>query len=109
MNGDAFEFLTMVRGCGLVSLQLHRKKIDVSFSISPHDHFHFMESRLNNLPTVDADLLKDSASSISTLIPLCRALDAHMSFCNLLRECVETVCIDSRKGEWKELHDAGQH
>jgi hypothetical protein len=104
LKDGIFEFLTMVRGCGLLSLQLWNDNVDVSFSIRPDEHHEFMKSRLNNLPDIDTDLLQDSASSFNTLLPLCEGLDAHLSFYKLLRDCAETITVDSREGEQELLN-----
>jgi hypothetical protein len=99
MKDGIFEFLTMVRGCGLVSLRLINDNVDVSFSIRADDHLDYMKSRLDNLPDIDADLLKGSVSSFDRLLPLCEGLDAHLSFCQLLRDCADTIMVDSREGK----------
>jgi hypothetical protein len=92
------EFLIMVRGCALVSLQLQHENLDVSFSITPNDHFEFMEQRLEDLPSVDADLYEGSAASLKALLPLCEGIDAQQVFHTALQDCVEKVGIDSRQG-----------
>lgn len=101
MKDGMSEFLTMVRGCGLVSLQLRNENVDISFSINPTRHFEIMESRLDNLPSVDADLYQGAVASFHRIAPLCRGLEAHMTFHKVLQDCVETVASDSRNGQWK--------
>lgn len=101
MKDGMSEFLTMVRGCGLVSLQLRHENVDVSFSIDPNRHMEIMKSRLENLPSVDADLYQGAVASFHKIAPLCRGLEAHMIFQKVLEDCVETVGRDSQSGQWK--------
>lgn len=98
MKDGMTEFLTMVRGCGLVSLQLRNEKVDVSFQINPTRHVEIMQSRLDNLPAVDTDLHTGAVASFNAIAPLCTGLDAHAAFHRVLQDCVETVEFDSRAG-----------
>lgn len=106
MEDGIFEFLTMVRGCGLVSLQLRRDNVDVSFSVRQEDHLEFMQSRLNDIPVIDDDLLQGSISSFDKLLSLCSGLEAHMSLYSAMRDCLDAIIIDSRKGILKSFRYA---
>src|SRR5271167_690673 len=55
MSDGINEFLTLVRGINLVSIQLLVDRVDLSFTISPTRHEEYMGPRLDNLPLVDAD------------------------------------------------------
>jgi hypothetical protein len=92
------EFLTMVRGCGLVSMQLLCDQVDISFSISPNRHLEYMQSRLDNLPAVDADLYQGAVSSLKAISPLCRDVECLVTFHRVLQDCFETIGVDSRAG-----------
>jgi hypothetical protein len=98
MSDGINEFLTLVRGCGLVSFQLLIDKVDLSFTISPTKHIEYMESRLDNLPTVDADLYDGAVVSLHALGLLCQDDTAHLSFHQVLQDCVGTLSDDSRTG-----------
>src|SRR5438045_5282167 len=74
------EFLTMVRGCGLVSMHLIMANVPISFYFTLSDHFEYMEPRLDDLPRVDLDLFEGSLASLDELLPLCEGHDAQMSF-----------------------------
>ena len=80
MKDGMYEYLTMVRGCGLVSLQLLDDNVDVSFSTSLNEHWEFMQSRLDNLPSIDTSLLEGSSSSLDAILPLCKESDTHIFF-----------------------------
>ncbi len=98
MKDGMSEFLTMVRGCGLVSLQLLCDKVDISFSISPNRHLEFMQSRLDNLPAIDADLYEGAVPSITAILPLCGDFQCLLSFHGVIKECFETIGVDSAAG-----------
>lgn len=98
MKDGMSEFLTMVRGCGLVSWQLLCDQVDISFSISSSRHLEYMESRLDDLPAVDADMYQDAVSSITALLPLCKDVEGHVFFQRVLQDCIEAVGVDSRNG-----------
>jgi hypothetical protein len=98
MKDGMSEFLTMVRGCGLVIFQLLCDKVDISFSISSNSHYEAMQSRLDNLPAVDADLYQGAVSSVMALSPLCRDVECLASFHRALLDCFETIGVDSRAG-----------
>ena len=98
MKDGMSEFLTMVRGCGLVSLQLLYDRVDISFSISPSRHLEVMQPRLENLPAIDADLYEGAVSSVSAVLPLCRDVECLVSFHRVLKDCFEAIGIDSRLG-----------
>jgi hypothetical protein len=92
------EFLTLVRGCGIVSLLLRSDNVDVSFSIDPEYHWKFMESRLDDLPNINVDLFKGSVPSLRRLQPLCEEQNVQKSFCNSLQDCAESINTNSRQG-----------
>jgi hypothetical protein len=92
------EFLTMVRGCGLVSIQLEMANVPVSFSITLSDHWDFMETRLDNLPDVDSDLFEGSLASLEALLPLCEGHDIKISFHRALSDCAEAIRVDTQQG-----------
>jgi hypothetical protein len=98
MKDGMSEFLTMVRGCGLVSFQLLCDQVDISFSITPNRHIEFMQSRLDNLPAIDADLYQGAVSSVAAILPLCRDVECLVSFHRVLQDCIETIGVDSRTG-----------
>jgi hypothetical protein len=98
MKDGMSEFLTMVRGCGLVSLQLLCDQVDISFSISPNRHLEYMQSRLDNLPAIDADLYEGAVSSITAILPLCGDIQCLLLFYGVLKDCFETLGIDTRLG-----------
>jgi hypothetical protein len=98
MKDGMSEFLTMVRGCGLISMQLLCDKIDISFSISPDRHIEYMQTRLDNLPAIDTDLYEGAVSSINAILPLCRDVQCLLLFHKVLKDCFETIGVDSRLG-----------
>lgn len=98
MKDGMSEFLTMIRGCGLVSFQLLCDQVDVSFSINPNRHLEYMQPRLENLPAIDADLYDGAVPSISAVLPLCRDVQCLLSFHSVLKECFEALGVDSRIG-----------
>ncbi len=101
MKDAMSEFLTMVRGCGLVSSQLRQDNVQVTFTIDPNNHLKFMESRLDNLPSVDADLLEGAMESFEALAPLCMNVEPHMLFYKALHECAQVASVNSRGGYYK--------
>jgi hypothetical protein len=57
-----------------------------------------MESRLDDLPVVDADMYQGAVSSITALSPLCKDIEGHEFFQRVLQDCIEVVGVDSRNG-----------
>jgi Fungal specific transcription factor domain len=102
MKDGMSEFLTMIRGCGLVSFQLLCDQVDISFSISSNRHLEYMQARLDNLPAIDADLYQGAVPSINAILPLCGDVECLLLFHGVLKDCFETIGIDARAG-WSNL------
>jgi hypothetical protein len=85
------EFLTMIRGCALVSGQLMMQNVPISFDIGKEGHDAFMKSRLQDLPPIAEEFVKGAQDSLAMLSPLYTLDDANRSAYDCLVDCMEAV------------------
>jgi hypothetical protein len=77
MSDGMADFITMVRGCALITMQIHADKQRTAFNLDHDIYFKIMEPRLENLPTLDQALLNPAVLSVEALRPLLRTTMDH--------------------------------
>jgi hypothetical protein len=103
MDDGFAEFLTMVRGCVIISQQMNHPRFTYFFAIHPESHREYMEPRLQNLETLDQSLTDGAAESLENLRFLSE--DATNSlFYNTLVRIVNGLRISTRLGKKKDLY-----
>jgi hypothetical protein len=72
MSDGMADFITLVRGCALITHQIHTQSPPqaTAFDLGSDTHFRVMEPRLDHLPTIDASLIKPAIVSVEALTPL---------------------------------------
>jgi hypothetical protein len=66
------EFLTLFRGCMLISRQEWRRKYDTLFDgLGISNQLKVIEPRLENVPLIDAALIREAAESLENIKHLC--------------------------------------
>jgi hypothetical protein len=93
------EFLTMVRGCSIVSNRLATDGILSFFGITSEDHFKHMETKLENLPVIEDGLRMGAAKSLEALDEMCKkAGGVDQYFYNALQGVINGLSISSKLG-----------
>jgi Fungal specific transcription factor domain len=78
MGDGMTDFLTMVRGCALVTEQIHKDQSHTAFNLEKDTHLRVMEPRFDHLPTLDPSLVLPATISLEALRPLLRrSMDQH--------------------------------
>ena len=57
------EFVTMIQGCGIVTMLVMERKSKIYFALTLEDYYKFMMPRLKNLPLIDNKLSEGAALS----------------------------------------------
>jgi Fungal specific transcription factor domain len=71
MGGDSMgEFITMVRGCALITAQIHKDNSETAFNVGKDNHLRIIGPRLDQLPVLDHSLLTSAILSVQALSPL---------------------------------------
>lgn len=84
MSDGMTDFITMVRGCALVTEQIHKRETRTAFNVEQDIHFRIMLPRLENLPTLFPTLLTPAILSVEALRPLLRTTMDHHFHASLL-------------------------
>lgn len=102
------DFLTMIRGCALVSIQLAQEDIPISFSITLEEHHEFMKSRLHDLPNIAEEFVKGAQESLAALSPLITEEDHNHTAYKALVACVDAAEIGGPPAYYKfiAIHNA---
>jgi hypothetical protein len=74
MGDGMIDFITMVRGCALVTEKVKQEGLTTAFNIERDAHLRIMSPRLDELPEVDGDIL---AGGITSLTQMQHLLDAY--------------------------------
>jgi hypothetical protein len=78
MGDGMADFITMVRGCALVTEQINKDQSQTAFNVQGDIHLRLMEPKLGNLPTIDPSLITPAIISAEAFRPLLRTtMDQH--------------------------------
>lgn len=77
MGDGMADFITLVRGCALVTQQIHNQETHTAFNLERDIHFRLMEPRLEQMPTLDPALITPAIISVEALRPLLRTTMDH--------------------------------
>ena len=67
MEDGLQDFITMVRGCALVTGRIHEDQADTVFDLSPNLHFEALEPGLSQMPSLDVDFLDSGIIALEGL------------------------------------------
>lgn len=77
MGDGMVDFITLVRGCALITEQINKDQSQTAFNLEKDNHFRLMAPRLDFLPTLDPTLITPAILSVEALRPLLRTLMDH--------------------------------
>lgn len=84
MGDGMADFLTMVRGCALVTHQIDLDQSQTAFNLEKDIHYRLMEPRMQRMPTLDPALITPAITSTQALRPLLRTTIDHRFHTSLL-------------------------
>ena len=64
MSDGLFDFITMVRGCALITGKIREEQAQTAFNLQPEWHFKLMEPRMKDLPIVHQPLLDSGIAAL---------------------------------------------
>lgn len=103
MGDGMADFITMVRGCALVTQQIKKDHSQTAFNLEDDIHVRLMTSRLENMPQLDSALLTPAIHSTEALRPLLRnTMDHH--FHTSLLSVLFALQDSSRSGYLNFIH-----
>jgi hypothetical protein len=90
------DFVTMVRGCALVTLHIQDQALPSSFTLLPDTHHSFMKTRLSNLPVITGPLITSALPSFTQIDPLLTDPVLRTFYSLLLAVLVPLTTADSK-------------
>jgi hypothetical protein len=97
LSDGLFDFITMVRGCALVTGKIREEGSPTAFNLQPDWHFKLMEPRLKNLPVVHQPLLDNGIIALEEVRPLLVTMTDHQ-FHGALVKVIHGLSRSSRDG-----------
>lgn len=97
MSDGLFDFITMVRGCALITSKIREDKSPTAFNLQPDWHFKLMEPKLKELPIVHQPLLDNGIIALEEVRPLLVTMTDHQ-FHGALTKVVHGLSKSSREG-----------
>lgn len=67
MGDGLMDFITMVRGCALVTDKIRQERSETAFLLRPDNYLRLMEPRLTNLPAVDSSIVEAAVSELEAI------------------------------------------
>jgi len=113
MGDGLLDFITMVRGCALITGNILKDRSPTAFNLQPNWHHMFMEPRLKGLPIVHQPLLDDAILALEEVKPLL-VTETDQQFHYALMKVVHGLSRSTRQGYtafifmyslWYELRD----
>jgi Fungal Zn(2)-Cys(6) binuclear cluster domain/Fungal specific transcription factor domain len=97
LSDGLFDFITMVRGCALVTGKIREEGSPTAFNLQPDWQFKLMEPRLNTLPVVHQPLLDSGIVALEEVRPLLVTRTDHQ-FHSALVKVIHGLSRSSRDG-----------
>lgn len=97
MSDGLLDFITMVRGCALITGKIREDKSPTAFNLQPEWHFKLMEPRLRDLPVVHQPLLDTGLVALEEVRQLLVTMTDHQ-FHAALTKVVHGLSRSSREG-----------
>lgn len=97
MSDGLFDFITMVRGCALVTGKILEEKLPTAFNLEPDWHRKLMEPRLNDMPVVHQPLLGNGIIALEEVRPML-ATTTDFQFYDCLVKVVHGLASSSKEG-----------
>ena len=97
MADGLLDFLTMIRGCALVTWKVQEEGEPTAFNVESDVHLRIMNPRLDHLPVVDRAIATAAINALTEVQPILRTPMAH-SFHRALLNCVISLQQSSRAG-----------
>ena len=97
MSDGLLDFITMVRGCALITTKIREDNSPTAFNLQPDWHFKLMEPKLKDLPVVHQDLLDNGHRALEEVRPLLITRTDHQ-FHGALTKVIQGLSRSSREG-----------
>lgn len=104
MGDGMADFITMVRGCALITEQIQRQRTRTAFNLEKDIHLRLMEPRLADLPTLNPTLLHPAIIAFEALRPLLRTPTDHSFHAALLAVLFALLHHSSKAGYLTYMH-----
>jgi hypothetical protein len=101
MEDGLVDFMTMVRGCGLITEQIHSSGANTSFSLQADAHLSHLEPGMSNLPLIDPDILHTGLQSLTRTSQILTSKTEIDFFLALKRTL--TACLTSTRAGFAEF------
>ncbi|ERF75260.1 hypothetical protein EPUS_00052 [Endocarpon pusillum Z07020] len=83
MGDGMTDFITMVRGCALVTEQIYKQETRTAFNLDQNMHFRIMLPRLEHFPNISPTLITPAVLAVEALRPLLRTTMDHQFHASL--------------------------
>jgi Fungal specific transcription factor domain len=97
MTDGLHEFLTFLRGCNLVSAQLIKENVRISFDFASGGHSKNSLLK-DDLPAINPDFVREAAFSLELLPSVIQGCDINLELYNALKDCVQSSTCSSQEG-----------
>jgi Fungal specific transcription factor domain len=97
MRDGMFDFITMMRGCALVTMKIKQERSATAFNIGPDIHLRLMSARLDDLPSVHPAVLITAADALVEFQHLMKS-SLDIQFHHALSNVVVALQMSSRGG-----------
>jgi hypothetical protein len=97
MSDGLLDFITMVRGCALITGKIREDGSPTAFNLQPDWHFKLMEPKLRDLPVVHQPLLHGGLVALEEVRPLLVTVTDYQ-FHGALTKVVHGLSRSSREG-----------
>jgi hypothetical protein len=98
MADGLLEFLTFLRGCKVVTAQLAKENVKISFDVALSDHSCASLPQVDGDPAINTDIIQGATSSLESMLNIIQEGDINLEFYNLLKDCVRTGRYSSQAG-----------
>ena len=97
MSDGLLDFITMVRGCALITGKIREDNSPTAFNLQPDWHFKLMEPKMKDLPVVHQHLLDNGLLALEEVRPLLITRTDHQ-FHGALTKVIQGLSRSSREG-----------
>jgi len=84
MSDGMIDFITMIRGCALVTEKVKQEGSTTAFNIERDQHLRIMSPRLDELPEVDPEIVAGGIDCLTQIQPLLNTYSEHQFHTALL-------------------------
>ncbi|RMZ86312.1 hypothetical protein DV736_g6463, partial [Chaetothyriales sp. CBS 134916] len=97
MEDGLVDFMTMVRGCLLITKHIESTNIASSFNLEPHAHIRCLEPGISELPGIDKHVLRTGVDALGRLTPILKT-GADLDFFFAIKQTLQASLISTKAG-----------